>query len=226
MDWHFIFSWLKIVVLDLTLAGDNAVVIAMAVRTLPSRQQHAGMCLGALGAVVVRVLLTFVTAQLLLIPAVQLAGGLLLVWIAFKLLRQDSGSEQAIQHGASLLKAIRIIVVADLIMSTDNILAIAGASDGSTVLVLFGLGLSIPIVIGGAVFIAALMNHYSWIVYIGAAILGEVAGKMILEDDFIAMTLGAPSRPLEWTIRIGLAVAVVAIGIMLASDSPGKARYL
>ncbi len=226
MDWQFIFSWCKIVLLDLTLAGDNAVVIAMAVRTLPSRQQRAGMCLGALGAVVVRVLLTFVTAQLLLIPAVQLAGGLLLVWIAFKLLRQDSGSEQTIQHGASLLKAIRIIIVADLIMSTDNILAIAGASDGSTVLVLFGLGLSIPIVIGGAAFIAALMNHYSWIVYIGAAILGEVAGKMILEDDFIAMTLGVPSRSLEWTIRIGLAVVVVAIGIMLASDSPGKARYL
>ena len=89
---------------------------------------------------------------------------------------------------------------------------------------LFGLGLSIPIVIGGAAFVAALMNRYGWIVYIGAAILGEVAGKMILEDDFIAITLGAASLPLEWAIRIGLAVAIVAIGIMLASDSHGKVQ--
>src|SRR5262245_17235459 len=162
MDWHLIFSWLKIVVLDLTLAGDNALVIAMAVRTLPFRQQRIGICLGArgethrnsLGAVIVRVSLTFAAAQLLLFPYVQLTGGLLLVWIAVKLLRQDNDSQPAMQHCTSLFKAIRIIILADVIMSTDNILAIAGASEGSSFLVLFGLGLSIPIVVLGATFIA------------------------------------------------------------------------
>lgn len=227
MHWHFIFSWLKIVVLDLTLAGDNAVVIAMAVRALPFRQQRIGICLGALGAVIVRVILTFAAARLLLFPYVQLIGGLLLVWIAFKLLRQDGGSEPAIQHGATLVKAIRIIILADLIMSTDNILAIAGASEGSSFLVLFGLGLSIPIVVVGATFIAILMSRCSWIIYVGAAILGEVAGKMILEDNFIEVTLGEPSVQLEWSIRIALAAAIVAVGVILAhrsTESPGFSR--
>jgi YjbE family integral membrane protein len=219
LHWGFVFSWLKIVVLDLTLAGDNAIVIAMAVRTLPYRQQRIGICLGALGAVIVRVILTFAAARLLLFPYVQLVGGLLLVWIAFKLLRPDTGSEPAIQHGATLLKAIRIIILADLIMSTDNILAIAGASEGSTVLLVAGLGLSIPILVVGAAFIAMLMSRCSWIVYVGGAILGEVAGKMILEDNFIEATVGEAPKPLEWEIRIGLAILVVVVGYLLARRS-------
>ena len=214
MDWHLIFSWLKIVVLDLTLAGDNALVIAMAVRTLPFRQQRIGICLGALGAVIVRVSLTFAAAQLLLFPYVQLTGGLLLVWIAVKLLRQDNDSQPAMQQCATLIKAIRIIILADLIMSTDNILAIAGASEGSSFLVFFGLGLSIPIVVLGATFIAIVMKHCRWIIYLGAGILGEVAAKMILEDDFIEVTLGVPSRIMEWGIRISLAALVVALGLL------------
>ena len=217
MDWHLIFSWLKIVVLDLTLAGDNALVIAMAVRTLPLRQQRIGICLGALGAVIVRVSLTFAAAQLLLFPYVQLTGGLVLVWIAVKLLRQDNDSEPAVQQCATLIKAIRIIILADVIMSTDNILAIAGASEGSSFLVLFGLGLSIPIVVLGATFIAMVMKHCNWIIYLGAGILGEVAAKMILEDHSIEVTLGVPSRVIEWGIRIGLAVFVVAFGLLLRS---------
>src|SRR5215475_14167915 len=216
VDWHFIVSWLKIVVLDLTLAGDNALVIAMAVRTLPFRQQRVGICLGAVGAVIVRVSLTFAAAQLLLFPYVQLMGGLLLLWIAVKLLRQDSDSEPAIQNCTSLFKAIRIIILADVIMSTDNILAIAGASEGSSFLVLFGLGLSIPIVVLGATFIAILMKHCSWIIYLGAGILGEVAAKMILEDSFIQTTVGEVPTRFEWEIRIGLAVLMVVIGFLLA----------
>ena len=219
MDWHFIFSWLKIVVLDLTLAGDNALVIAMAVRTLPSRQQRVGICLGAVGAVIVRVSLTFAAAQFLLFPYVQLTGGLLLVWIAVKLLRQDNDSQPAMQHCTSLFKAIRIIILADVIMSTDNILAIAGASEGSSFLVLFGLGLSIPIVVLGATFIAILMKHCSWIIYVGAGILGEVAAKMILEDNFIQATIGEVPTRLEWEIRIGLAAVVMVIGFLFSRRS-------
>ena len=219
MDWHFIFSWLKIVVLDLTLAGDNALVIAMAVRTLPSRQQRVGICLGAVGAVIVRVSLTFAAAQFLLFPYVQLTGGLLLVWIAVKLLRQDNDSQPAMQHCTSLFKAIRIIILADVIMSTDNILAIAGASEGSSFLVLFGLGLSIPIVVLGATFIAILMKHCSWIIYVGAGILGEVAAKMILEDNFIQTAVGEVPARLEWEIRIGLAAVVMVIGFLFSRRS-------
>lgn len=219
MDWHFIFSWFKIVVLDLTLAGDNAVIIAMAVRTLPFRQQRIGIFLGALGAVIVRIILTFAAAELLQVSAVQLVGGLLLIWIAFKLLRQDNGGESKIHHGTTLVGAVRIIILADLIMSTDNILAIAGASEGRSLLLLFGLGFSIPIVVAGAAFVAALMSRCGWIVYVGAGILGEVAGKMILEDNFIEATLGEASKPLEWEIRIGLAVLVVVVGFLLARRS-------
>ncbi|HTN69623.1 MAG TPA: TerC family protein [Methylomirabilota bacterium] len=219
LDWQFIISWCKIVVLDLTLAGDNAVVIAMAVRRLPYRQQRIGICFGALGAVIVRVILTFAAAQLLRLPSLQLVGGFLLLWIAFRLLGPNGEQEPEIDHGATLIKAVRIIMIADLIMSTDNILAIAGASDGNSFLVLFGLALSIPIVVGGATFIAVLMSRYSWIVYVGAAILGEVAGKMILEDNFIGVMLGVASQQLEWSIRIGLAAAMVVTGLILARSS-------
>jgi YjbE family integral membrane protein len=219
VNWQFIFSWLKIVILDLTLAGDNAVVIAMAVRTLPFRQQRIGIFLGALGAVIVRIILTFAAAELLQVSAVQLVGGLLLIWIAFKLLRQDNGGESKIRQGTTLVGAVRIIILADLIMSTDNILAIAGASEGRTLLLFFGLGFSIPIVVAGAAFIAALMSRCGWIVYVGAGILGEVAGKMILEDNFIEGALGEVPKPLEWEIRIGLAVLVVVIGFLLARRS-------
>lgn len=219
MDWHLILNWLKIVVLDLTLAGDNAVVIGMAVRALPPRQQRIGLCLGALGAVIARIVLTFAAARFLFFPYVQFAGGLLLVWIACKLLRQDDASEPAMRRGVTLPQAIRIIIVADLIMSTDNILAIAGASEGSLFLVIFGLGLSIPIVVAGAALIAVLISRFAWLAYVGAAILGEVAGKMILEDDFITNTLGEVSKALEWEIRIGLAFLLFMTGFLLARRS-------
>ena len=219
VGWQLLLGWCKVIVLDLTLAGDNAVVIAMAVHRLPSNQQRTGILFGALGAVIVRVILTFAAAQLLTFPAVQLIGGLLLVWIAVKLLTHDAEEKHAVSSAATLLSAVRVIVIADLIMSLDNILAIAGASDGSSFLVLFGLGLSIPIVIAGAAFIAALMNHCGWIIYLGAAILGEVAGKMIVEDDFVELTVGAVSAQIEWLIRIALAAAIVITGLYFAPHS-------
>jgi len=219
VEWGSVLSWLRIVIINLTLSGDNALVIAMAVRTLPRRQQRLGIFWGATGAVVFRVILTFVAAQLLLLPYLQLVGGLVLVWIALKLLREESGGEGKVRHGTTMGEAIRIIIIADLIMSTDNVLAVAAASEGSFFLLLFGLGLSIPIVVGGAAFIATLMNRYGWIVYVGAGILGEVAGKMMLEDDFVQRTVGAAPKPVEWVVRLGLALAIVVIGLILARRS-------
>jgi YjbE family integral membrane protein len=127
--------------------------------------------------VIVRVTLTFAAAQLLTFPAVQLIGGLLLIWIAVKLLTQKGEEKAALTSGTTLFKAVRVIVIADLIMSLDNILALAGASDGSSFLVLFGLGLSIPIVIAGAAFIAALMNHCGWIFMQGQPFLAKWRAK-------------------------------------------------
>lgn len=219
MEWGFLLSWLRIVVINLTLSGDNALVIAMAVRTLPRRQQRLGIFWGATGAVVFRVILTFVAAQLLLLPYLQLVGGLVLIWIAFKLLREESGGEGKVRHGTTVGEAIRIIIIADLVMSTDNVLAVAAASEGNFALLLFGLGLSIPIVVWGAAFIATLMNRYGWIVYLGAGVLGEVAGKMILEDRFVESNIGEAPKPLEWAVRIGLAIAIVLIGLILARRS-------
>jgi YjbE family integral membrane protein len=164
-------------------------------------------------------MLTFVAAQLLLLPYLQLVGGLVLVWIALKFLREESGGEGKVRHGTTVSEAIRIIIIADLVMSTDNVLAVAAASEGSFFLLLFGLGLSIPIVVWGAALIATLMNRYGWIVYVGAGILGEVAGKMMLEDDFVQRTFGAARKPVEWAVRLGLAVAIVVIGLILARRS-------
>jgi YjbE family integral membrane protein len=219
MHWEFILSWLKIVVIDLTLAGDNALVIAMAVRTLPRRQQRIGIFWGALGAVVIRVFLTFLTSQLLQLPYLQMVGGLLLIWIAFKLLRQDSGGGSKVREGTTLLEAVWVIIIADLVMSTDNILAVAGASEGSFFLLLFGLGLSIPIVVVGAAFVAVLMERYGWIVYAGAGVLGEVAAKMMLDDDFVKRTFGEAPKLLEWCLRIGLAVLIILTGLILSHRS-------
>ncbi|MFQ5684445.1 MAG: TerC family protein [Candidatus Binatia bacterium] len=219
MNWELILKWINIIIIDLTLAGDNALVIAMAVRTLPSRQQRFGLFWGATGAVVIRIILTFAAAQVLQFPFVDLAGGILLIWIAFKLLRQDNGGKTEVRNASTLLEAIWIIMLADLIMSTDNILAVAGASEGNVLLLLFGLGLSIPIVVMGAAFIAMLMGRFGWLSLLGAGVLGEVSGKMSLEDPFIRKTLGEPTMAVEWGIRIGLAALIVIAGIYFSRES-------
>ena len=219
MNWEFIFDWIKIVIIDLTLAGDNALVIAMAVRTLPARQQRLGIFWGAAGAVCIRILITLLAAQLLQLPLVQFAGGVLLIWIAFKLLRQTNSGETKVRNATTLWQAIWIIILADLIMSTDNVLAVAGASEGNFFLLLFGLGLSIPIVVVGAVFVAQLMSRFGWLVFVGAAVLGEVSGKMSLEDHYITQMFGTVPQPIEWAVRMSLALIIVITGLYLSRQS-------
>jgi YjbE family integral membrane protein len=177
--------WLQIVLIDLVLAGDNALVIALAVRTLPAREQFWGRIWGSAGAVLLRLAFIKIVTFLLSIPLLQLAGGLVLVWIAIKLVRPCHEEEGPARAGSSLREAIQIIIVADVAMSLDNVIAIAGAEQGDMVLVTFGLLLSLPLVVWGSGLLARLMNRFRWIIWLGGGVLGYVAGKMILKDPWV-----------------------------------------
>ena len=187
---EWLLAILNIVWIDLVLAGDNAVVIALAVRNLPARQRLIGIIAGAGAAVLLRVALTFVATQLLAIRFVQLGGGVMILWIALKLLRQNEGAPEEGGAGArGLWQAVWMIVVADITMSLDNVLAVAGASRGHFGLLLFGLALSIPLVVFASNLISRLMARFQIVVFIGAAILGKDGGEMILSDPVVAGVL-------------------------------------
>ena len=192
--WAFFSAVMSIVLIDLVLAGDNAVVIAMAVKNLPGRQRTWGIALGAGGAVLIRVLCTFVVAQLLVMPYVKLVGGALIIWIAVKLLTQGTADEShEHREAAGLWQALWIIIVADLSMGIDNMLAVGAASHGSMFLLIFGLGLSIPFVVFMSNMLSKLMDRYPIILWIGAAILGRVGGEMLITDPLVQSMLQPPT---------------------------------
>ncbi len=168
LNAEFWARWLGIVIIDLSLAGDNALVIAMAALTLPPQRRLYGLIGGTLGAVLLRIALIAVITQILRIPFLQAIGGLVLIWIALKLLRQDTteGTEHKAREVTTIWHAMGIIIVADLIMSLDNVLAVAATAHGDLGLVLFGIGLSIPIVICGSTLLARLMDRFRWIVWV------------------------------------------------------------
>jgi YjbE family integral membrane protein len=211
-DPEFWARWLSIVIIDLTLAGDNALVIALAVRTLPKRQQFWGRVWGSLGAVALRLAFITVITYLLKIPFVQFVGGVALIWIALKLVRQESGAEEHVRQGTSLWAAIWIIIVADVVMSLDNVLAVAAAAHGDLVLVVFGIALSLPLVVWGSGILARLMNRFGWIIWLGGGILGYVAGEMILKDRIIAGWLGPLGESLHYPLPIALGLGITALG--------------
>lgn len=208
---HFVLSILAIVLIDLSLAGDNALVIALAVRALPKRQRRIGSLLGASAAVALRVGLTFIAARLLDVEFVKLAGGVFVLWIAIKVLRDASDPPEAAPSPARLAQAIWYIVVADITMSTDNILAIAGASKGNPWLMFFGLALSIPFVVISSNLLVSLMERFRWLVYLGAAVLGQLSAEMIFTDPFVIRTL-RPGPALVRAVEAALAVALFAAG--------------
>jgi len=210
LDWAFFLGILNIVIIDLILAGDNAVVIAMAVRSLPRKQRLWGIMLGAGAAVVLRVVLTFFVAQLLEISFIKLAGGILISWIAVKLFLEGA-PEQEDREARSLWQAMRLIVIADITMSTDNVLAVAGASHGNLFLLIFGLALSIPFVVFTSNLLALLMDRYPIIIYLGAAVLGRVAGEMIFTDPVVRRWLQQPQW-FNYAMEAVFAVGVIAVG--------------
>ncbi|HEX3175387.1 MAG TPA: TerC family protein [Methylomirabilota bacterium] len=203
--------WLRlvgIVIIDLTLAGDNALVIALAVRTLPARQQLLGRVWGTAGAVGLRLAFIVVATWLLAIPFLQLVGGILLVWIALKLVHQadGGGAEGHVRQGTSLREAVWIIMVADAVMSLDNVLAVAAAAHGDLLLVVVGIGLSLPLVVWGSGLLARLMNRFVWIIWLGGGILGYVAVDMMLHDAGLERWLGALPA---WTRLLAIAVGII-----------------
>ena len=208
---HLIYGVLSIVFIDLLLAGDNALVIAMAVRSLSPRQRRIGTICGAGAAVALRVGLTFVAARLLNIQFIKAAGGLFVLWIAVKVLVDASEPPDTVQAPKKLVQAIWFIVFADLTMSTDNILAIAGASNGHIELIVFGLALSIPFVVLSANLLASLMDRYPWTIYVGSGILGRVGGDMFLTDGFIEHWLH-PSNLVRYIVEGVLVVGLIAGG--------------
>ena len=212
---HYLLDCLSIVVIDLLLAGDNALVIALAVRALPKQQQRVALIAGAWMAVLIRVAVTFLAAKLLQVEYVQFAGGAFVVWIAVKVLRDARAHESAAATPSELWRAIGSIALADLTMSTDNILAVAGASKGNIWLIALGLGLSIPLVVSSSAFLAIVMDKYPVTMYVGVAILGRVAGEMMLGDPLVRKLLH-PSDAVRYAVELALMAAVIATGRMLS----------
>jgi YjbE family integral membrane protein len=213
LNWLFFARALNIILINLILSGDNAVVIAMAVRSLPRRQRQWGIALGAGAAVILRVALTFFAARLLEVQFLKLIGGALIAWIAVKLFLKGT-VEQQDQEVTRLLHATFLILVADLTMSLDNVLAIAAISHGNLFLLTFGLTVSVPFVIFTSSLLSMLMDRYPIIVYLGSAILGRVAGEMIMSDPAVVHWL-APPPWLSYTVEAVGAVGVIVVGKLL-----------
>jgi len=210
----FVVSALSIVVVDLTLSGDNAVVIAAAAKSLPRSLRNRAMVAGAACAVVTLVVAAFFATRLLQVKFLQVIGGVAVLWIAVGLFREDPPLDTSATRLSSFWKAIWFIVIADVTMSTDNILAVAAIAQGSFALLLLGLSLSIPLVVFASGMLAKAMDRYPIIVYAGAAVLGRVAGQMIMTDAFTVQTL-APGVALTRTAEAGGTVGVVIAGLLL-----------
>ncbi|HLJ18529.1 MAG TPA: TerC family protein [Bryobacteraceae bacterium] len=209
---------LSLILIDLLLAGDNALVIAMAVRSLPAHHRRIGIAFGAAAAVVLRIALTIVAAQLLNIELIKLLGGAFVLWIALQVMSDANSPPAAVKSPRRLLQAIWFIIFADITMSTDNILAIAGASRGSIPLIVFGLCVSIPFVVFASNLLAMLMDRYPAVVYVGTAILAKVGAEMMLTDPFVERKF----HPSKTLLYLGEAVAVVAV--LLAGRSLSHAK--
>lgn len=217
---------LKIIGIDIVLAGDNAVVIALACRTLPPRQRMMGILLGAAAAVLLRVLFTLIVQQVLDVPLLKLVGGLVLLWIAVKLLIAEEGESDEGRSGRNLWEAVRIIAVADMVMSLDNVIAIAAAAQGDPSLIVFGLLVSIPLVVGGATLISSLLTQYPILVWAGAALLGWVAGELIATEPAVADGISTMAGQLGLTpagvarlFATAGAVVVCAIGYLIERNA-------
>jgi YjbE family integral membrane protein len=216
---QFWISVVQIIWINVLLSGDNAIVIALACRNLPQKQRFSGMVLGTGVALLLRLIFASIVATLMLLPYVKIAGGVALLWIAVKLLSPGEGTNNGHSSSDSLWRAVKLIAVADVVMSLDNVIAVAAVADGSLALLVFGLGVSIPAIVAGANIIMALLNYFPLIIWAGAGLLGWIAGDVIASDPIIAdyaasFGAGAPAK-----IRLALSIIGMAgtVGVCLIS---------
>ncbi len=203
----FILAVLNIALINLVLSGDNAIVIGLAVRNLPAQQQTRALLAGTLGAVVLRIILTALATVLLAVPLLKAGGGLLLVWITYGLLQPGDSDTPVDVHHDSFAAAIRTVILADLSMSLDNVLAVGAAAKGDLTLLLFGLGLSLTIIMAGGRLVAVLMTRLPWLIYIGGGILLILAGEMIAGDALLSHWLGHTAW-LPWLFTTAFALVI------------------
>lgn len=217
-DPQFWIAVLQIIAIDIVLGGDNAVVIALACRRLPEEQRSRGIFWGVFGAIALRVVLIFFALSLLSIPFLKIVGACLLVWIGIKLLQpEDDGDAHNIDASTTLVGAIKTIIVADAVMSLDNVIAIAGAAKDSMGLVIFGLVFSVPIIVWGSKLVMKLMDRYPVVILIGAGLLGWIAGDMAVTDVYVADWVNTHANFLPQLAPVLMALSVVVLGKWLAS---------
>jgi YjbE family integral membrane protein len=222
---EFLSALVAIVIIDLVLAGDNAIVIALAARDLPKHLQKRAVLWGTAGAIVVRALMTLAVVWLLRIPGLMLAGGLLLVWIAFKLLRPATTSGRSLAPAAGFWSALKTIVVADCVMGLDNVLAVAGAAHGSFLLVVLGLLISVPIMIGGSRLLLHWIERVPAIIYVGAAVLAWTAAQMIVGEPLVAEYFSLHVS-MSVLLHILLIVAVLGWGYLRQRSRVAVVRHV
>ena len=211
----------QIIMIDILLGGDNAVVIALASRRLPDIQRKKAIFWGMFGAIALRVILIFFALQLLKVPFLKIVGGLLLLWIGIKLLMpQDDDGGHEIDASTHLIGAIKTIIVADAVMSLDNVIGIAGAAKDSLVLVVFGLVVSIPIIIWGSRLVLTLMDRFPLVIVFGAGLLGWIGGGMLLDDVVLQPYTQTWTFSAHYVGALVGAVLVVGLGKWLASQRP------
>lgn len=206
---EFISALLSVIMIDLVLGGDNAIIIGLAARNLPLTDRKKAIVLGTLGAVLIRVVATLMVVWLLKIPGLLLAGGLLLIWMAYKLLVEEKQEHQT-KESTSLWAAIRTIMVADAAMGIDNMLAVAGASHSNFLIVVTGLLISIPIVVFGSTIVIKLIERFPLIIYLGAMVIAYTAGSMIVEEPLLHSLLSA-NHYLEW-----LVISIIVLGVIIS----------
>ncbi|PSC06047.1 hypothetical protein SLNSH_04345 [Alsobacter soli] len=213
----------QIIWINIILSGDNAVVIALACRGLPPHRVRAGMALGAGVAVLLRIVFTVLVASLLTTPFLKILGSLLLFWIAVKLLvEEEEDTDSRIGDSDRLLRVIRTIAIADMVMSLDNVLAIAAVAQDSWAMLVLGLLISIPLIVAGATAILALIERFPVFVWLGAALLGWVAGAMLVSDPIMVDEFGSAAlHEVDWIVEVGGAFAVIAAGFFLRRRAHG-----
>ena len=206
----------EIIWINVLLSGDNAIVIALACRSLPPRQRFWGMVLGTAVALLMRLIFAGIVSSLMLLPYIKIIGGAALLWIAIKLLLPNEQDEAGQASGESLLRAVKLIALADIVMSLDNVIAVAAAANGNHALLVFGLGISIPAIVAGATVIMALLNYFPLLVWAGAALLGWIAGDVIASDPILVDHADNIGEDAYEKLRLGAAALGAAGTVMTA----------